>query len=271
MVKEITQRTDLFKETEFLTILNDLESLRAKTKDKKALKANLLTYKTLVTNAIIKIREITKIYLDNAFEPTSNMNPFDGDVYIASYNEILESFRINGINKISNLMNEKRAIKTNKQIEKKLKNEYIKANKKEFKNAKFSKLFYEPIVKEIVKSALIYSELVGRNYIKIIKSLSAVRIEEAKLMYDRNKMNIIVDYKSKMSEIVPLKKSAKKKGKKNRHFEIKSLHNFKKTRLSQAKNIKREHINNAKKDISNALIELYVFQKKARNNRFLIK
>lgn len=271
MAGEQTNRNDLFKSPEFLSIIEKLEAFKATLKDKKSLKKRYDEYQTLINEAQLKIQEIAKIYLDTAFVPVGTESPFEEDVYIHSYDKALEYFRDMGLYRITHLITENRDVKINKQIDSDVKKATIKQNKEEIVKAKFSRYFYKPIVKELVKQSIAYSELVGRQYFNLIKSEQAVKVAEAKLHYDSQKAELISEHRDHLQNMTPPDSKASKEEKDNYRSEVKAAHTLNKVRLNEAKNIKKEKLNNAKNDRFNAFIELYGFQNKVRGNRSSIK
>lgn len=271
MAQDNKQRIDLFNTPDFLVIIEKLELFKSENNGKSALKKAKKEYLQLIEESTIKIKEIAKYYRDNAFEVVSTSSPFEEDIYIKSYDDILDRFREEGINRITHLITVNRDIKINKQIDADIKKTTIKVNKQAIDNAKFSRFFYKPIVKELVKHAVAYSEYVGRNYFNLIKSESAMRVAQAKLAFDTQTSNLEQEHKDKLASLAPLPKDADKKAREKYRLELKAIHTLNRVHHSETKNLKKEKINNAKNDRFNAFIELYGFQNKVRGNRSSLK
>ncbi len=270
-MKRDKTKTNLFETPEFLAIYEKLEALKAKVSTRKELKHVSTEYEALMKSATEAVKNIAKVYREDAFEVSVENNPFEDDPYIHSYDDILEKIRAEGSTKITHLITENRDVKINKQIDKDEKKATIRANKLAIKTAKFSRYFYRPLVKEIIKQSVAYSEYVGRNYFELIKSETQMRVAEAKLEYDRTKDNLEQQHKEKLSSIIRPHDGASKKDKENYRIEVKAAHTLNKVRLTEAKNEKKEKLSNAKNDRFNAFMDLYGFQNKTRGNRSSIK
>ena len=271
MANDKSTRIDLFKSPEFLALFTELESFKIRFNDKKSLKKHQNEYKELMNRSIAHIQEIAKTYLASAYEVTTEVSPFEDDIYIYSYKNTLEMFRKLGITRITHLITENRDIKINKQIDPELKKQTIKTNKASIADAKFSKFFYQPIVKELVKHAIAYSEFVGRNYFALVKSEAVMNVAEAKLEYNTVKNRLIEEHKANLKEVRPLENGATKIEKENHKVELKAIHTLNKVRINETKNEKREKIEHAKNDQFNAYIDLYSFQNDTRSNRSSVK
>ncbi|MGD9812870.1 MAG: galactoside ABC transporter permease [Bacilli bacterium] len=266
MVAEKVQQIDLFKSPDFLNIYDKLKVLRANVQSKRELKNQKLIYDELVVEAVTMIQAIAKHYRENTPIPSTDLNPFEDDDNIDSYNNILDDLRCDGSSRINHLITENRDIKINKQIDIEVRKEKIKQNNDAIKIAKFNRFFYKPLINELVKHASAYSSFVGRQYYALIKLETKNRINEAKLEYEQTRNSLIQDHMDKITSIEFPRDGATRKEKENYRIEIKAANTLNKVRQAEAKNRKLEKISNAKTDSFNAFVDLYGFQSKIRNN-----